>query len=175
MNENPYESPVHPPFDTNMPGPGDFAPRRVTLGAFVLTIIILDLVFSVLRLMLGLLGLSALAVLPQDDPLRQTVFLEVGAAFGMALFGISADTLILLKKRIGIPLAAVKVLFTLVSVFVGVWQATLQFPADMEGPEAAGMTIGFVIGGGCVFVLRIGLLVLYITALVQARRRLAQL
>ena len=82
------------------------------------------------------------------------------------------------KKKIGIPVAVVKIVFTVGSMLVGLWQGLLQFqnlPAGMgEGPERTGMIIGFIIGAGFVLVLRLALLGLYIAALVRANRVLSQ-
>jgi hypothetical protein len=175
MTENPYASPGSGNVAASGLAPIEAVPDRVKLGAFVLTMVILDLVFSCLRLALGLFALVGLAIMAEDDPMRQTAIFEAVTALAMAIFGIPANTLILLKKRIGIPLAAVKILFTLANVGVGTWQASLMFPADLSGPEGAGFLVGFIIGVGFVFTLRLGLLGLYIAALVLANKRLAPL
>jgi hypothetical protein len=169
MSDNPYESPAYVHVVPGMSGPADAAAGRVGLGPFVLTILILDLVFCCLRLGMGVLGIAGYALVAQENPLRRTILFEVGTAFGMAIFGFSADTLILIKKRIGIPLAGVKVLLTVASIFVGVWQGSLMMPGDLATPQG----IGFVIGAGFVVVVRLALLGLYVAALVVARKRLA--
>ncbi len=177
MSENPYETPVYGQPGSGPVSPFKAAPRGTSLGAFVLTMLILDLVFCGLRLMLGAFGLAGYAVIPPDDPMRQTVIFEVATAFGIALFGFAGDTLILLKKKIGIPVAAIKIAFTVGSVVAGVWQGFLQFqqfPGDMSGPEGAGFVVGFFIGAGFVVLIRLVLLGLYIAALVKANKILSR-
>jgi hypothetical protein len=171
MNENPYESPMYAQVPGAVPGPTGAAFQPVGLGGFVLTVVILDIVFCCLRLLLVLVGVAGYASLPQDFPLRPTAIYEFGTGFGIVVFGLLANTLILLKKRIGIPLAAVSVLFTVLSVFVGVWQAKLMAPNDLGTPEGPGFLIGACFG----ITVRVGLLVLYIAAVVQARKRIAQI
>jgi hypothetical protein len=175
MSENPFESPGYRYPAPSTFGPVNAAPDQVELGAFVLTMVILDLVFCFLRLATGLFALLGFAVIAQDDPMRQTVIFEVATALAIAIFGIPGDTLILLKKRVGVSLAAVKTLFTLASMAVGVWQGFLMFPADLSGPEGVGFLVGFIVGAGSVFAIRLVLLALYIAALVQANKRLASL
>jgi hypothetical protein len=154
-----------------MYSPEPVGPQKTVLGAFVLTIVIMDLVFCVLRLVIAMIGLRGYAVIPEDHSLHRTVIFEVVTAAGIGVLGILANVLILLKRRIGIPLALASILFTVLNIFVGLWQARLQMPAQMGTPE----TIGFFVGIVLVLGMRLVLLVLYVVAVLGARKRLAEL
>ena len=171
MSDNPYETPRHAEFPEDMYSPTPVVPQKTKLGAFVLTIVIMDLVFCVLRVVIGLFGLVGYAVIPEGNPLRPTIIFEVITAEGIGVFGILANTFILLKKRIGIPLSAICILFTVLNMLVGAWQGYLQVPADMGTPEG----IGFVVGAVVVMAIRLALLILYVMAILGARKRLAEL
>lgn len=177
MSDNPYNSPIYGNPGQSTPDPFGHRPVVKTLGTFVLTILIIDLVLCCLRLILAALGLAGFAMIPADDPMYATVVFEVGTGFAIALFGIPANLLILLKKRIGIYVAIVKIFFTLANILVGIWQASLQFgpmTSEVEGPERAGMMVGFMIGVGFVVVFRLVLMGLYVAALVKANKALSQ-
>jgi hypothetical protein len=177
MSDNPYNSPIYAELGQTTPDPFGQKSAVKQLGTFVLTILIIDLVLCCLRLMLAALGLAGFAVIPLDDPMRATVVFEVGTGFAIALFGIPANLLILLKQRIGIYVAGIKIFFTLANILVGIWQASLQFgpmASEVEGPERAGMLVGFMIGVGFVVVFRLVLMGLYIAALVKANKVLSE-
>lgn len=177
MSDNPYNSPVYgapgqPTFD-----PFGKQPAAKTLGGFVLTILILDLIFCALRLGLAALGAVGFAMIEPDDPMRPTVVFEVGTGLAIALFGISANIMILLQNRIGIYLAVVKILFTAANMLVGIWQASLQFGPIADGAvgdERTGILVGFTIGILFVLGFRLTLMGLYIAALVKANKVLSE-
>lgn len=177
MSENPYNSPLY-----GAPGQPDFdpfasRPAVKTLGTFVLTILILDLVFCAIRFGLAMLGVVGFAMIEPDDPMRPTVVFEVGTGLAIALFGVSANILILLQKPIGIYLAIVKIFFTLANMLVGVWQAYLQLGPMTDGAvgaERTGILIGLTIGLLFVLGIRLTLMGLYIAALVKANSILSE-
>jgi hypothetical protein len=177
MSDNPYNSPIYGELAHGTPDPFGRGPAVRSLGTFVLTILIIDLVLCSLRLIMAALGVAGYAFIAPDDPMRATVIFEVGTGLAIALFGIPANLLILLKNRIGIYVAVIKIVFTLANMLVGIWQAFLQFgpmSGDVEGPERAGMLVGFMIGVGFVVVFRFVLMGLYIAALVKANKVLSE-
>ncbi len=171
MSDNPYNSPLYGA--SGQPALDPFARRPAvkTLGAFVLTILIMDLVFCAMRFGLAALGAVGFAMIEPDDPMRPTVVFEVGTGLAIALFGVSANILILLQKSIGIYLAVVKIFFTLANMLVGIWQASLQFGPVADGAvgaERTGILIGFAVGILFVLGIRLTLMGLYVAALVKA-------
>ncbi|TVS11940.1 MAG: hypothetical protein EA424_23140 [Planctomycetaceae bacterium] len=177
MSDNPYNSPLYGAPGQPTLDPFGSRPAVKTLGGFVLTILILDLVFCAMRFGLAMLGAVGFAMIEPDDPMRPTVVFEVGTGLAIALFGISANILILLKKPIGIYLAVVKIFFTVANMLVGIWQASLQFGPIAEGAvgaERTGILVGFTIGILFVLGFRLTLMGLYIAALVKANSILSE-
>ena len=177
MSDNPYNSPVYGELGHETPDPFGRRLAVKSLGTFVLTILIIDLVLCSLRLIMAVAGLAGYALIDPDDPMRATVVFEVGTGLAIALFGIPANLLILFKNRIGIYVAVLKIVFTLGNLLVGIWQAFLQFgpmASEVEGPERAGMLVAFMIGVGFVVVFRLVLMGLYIAVLVKANKVLSE-
>ena len=141
----------------------------------VLAIISLALCF--IRGTLGLFGIIGTAVLFEQaaGEINNSILIagaEVVSALFIAVFGIIANILILLKKRAALPLAWLMVFFTILSICVGVATVAQQIliasggTPDFTDPQ----TIGMVIGAGLMLLIRLAILVSYIAALVVFSR-----
>jgi len=171
MSENPYASPEPGGvLQAQMVGP-ETAAAPQGLGAFVIAVLIIDMLICAGRLLLVPLGITGYLELAESEPLREVAIFEVATNAGVGLFGILAAVLILLKKRLGIPLAVVTIVFTGGNMLVGIWEGVLQVPA--EAPPA--LFVGFMTGIVMVMVIRAGILGIYIAAIAIARNRLARL
>jgi hypothetical protein len=148
-------------------------PKKIKFGGFVMTFIIMDLVFSCLRIPMVALSIFGYTEIEPTDPIYQTTLFEIMTGLGIILFGILANILILVKKRIGCSLAWGNVLVTISSIMVGLWQASIVFgSSDIdEGPEK----VGVILGGSCAIIIRVGILVCYIIAVLKAQKCLSKI
>jgi hypothetical protein len=128
-----------------------------------------DLGFCLIRVLLVLLGIVGLIMMKTEDPLYQTGGLELVTGVGIVLFGIPANILLLLRKPAGVPLGYLNILFTGLSMLVGIFQGNALFGKAGDGAEAAGMVVGL----GVVLVIRLTLLIVYGAALSQAKKYFA--
>ena len=159
---NPYGSPTHGHYGPQYGyGPQGLASR---LPIFCIVMFAIDLVFCFIRMLLVGAGIVGLLAAGGDPMVVETGLLEVATGAGMVLFGIPADIAMLVKQKWALVLAWVKVVATLGSVGVGLWQ--MSFILDQLPPGSA-ERIGGMIVGGIVTVIRLGLLALYVTALVM--------
>ncbi len=140
-------------------------PTVPSLPTFCTVYFIIDLIFSFLRAIMAMFGVVAMAgpIAQENAMVQQTVMYEVASGIGIALLGIPANFLMLFKKRIGAYLAGGKILFTLMSLAVGLWQMSF---AMNQFPEGSPERIGAVIGALFAITIRLGLLGLYIGAIV---------
>jgi hypothetical protein len=88
-------------------------------GPLIWTVLLLDTVPCLLGLFFGgqelFHGISSFASSPA------AFFAHYGFIFGLALCGLCGNTLILLRKRAGVPLAVAGIVIDLVSVGAGLW------------------------------------------------------
>jgi len=163
---NPYDQPE----SEQGQGMEKYTTPPLPLGGFVMTFVIMDLVFCCLRLLLAAVGASAIGSPELEQTgLADTAGWEVGTAFAMAGLGIPANILILCRKPLGVTLGWATLAATAINVGVGTWQGATSLRQFEEGsPEY----LGGMIGIGLVIVVRIGLNVAYLFALVIARRRI---
>jgi len=159
---------VGTPGSLDSPAPPS-APSPLKLPAFIMTFVIMDLVFSCLRIIFGLSGIADSGAIASDNPLHATVPFELTANFGMGVFGIIAAILLLGKRPLGPAIGWVKIVFAILGIIVGVWQLSVT-PLPEGGGDAKAMRIGFALGGGFVLILRVGLLVCYTIAVTQAAK-----
>ncbi len=132
---------------------------------FAKIVFIIDLVFSGVRLPLGLFGILGYQVLKEShSPLVPTIPFEIACALGVAVFGVTADILGLMRKPAAVWVGCLALLATLGSQGVGLWQVGIQseqFPAD--SPQR----VGFYIGAGFMLIFRLSIAAAYIAAIVQ--------
>ena len=126
--------------------------------------LIIDMVLCALRALFVLFSAASYQVLPADNPLATTVLWEIAAGAGIVVFGLSGDLLLLLKKPWAMGLAWLSVLSTLGATAVGVWALSL-LAEPMAGNDQA-KQIGFWVGGGITLLVRLGILVVFVAALV---------
>jgi hypothetical protein len=154
---NPYAS----PFGGQSPAP----PAQARLPTFAKTMFIIDLVFCGLRALMVPFSVIGYTTFTQNhDPLLPTAVPEVLASSMMVIFGISTNVVGLLHKPWTVWLGSVSSLATLGSLGVAVWQGSIQMAAFAPGTP---QRIGGYIGLGVVLLIRIGILALYVAALVQ--------
>ena len=158
MTENPFS----PPMYAAASSPGG-------VSGFNKGWIITDLVFCVLRVPLVLLGIVGMISLGAGSPLIPAVVAEVLSGLGICLFGIVGNTLLLMRKPAGVPLAWLALLSVLLSVLVGIWQLSIQMAPVTDNAHRLGM----MIGAAFVFVLRVGLNVVYAAVVVRVKNNLA--
>ena len=160
---NPYGSPTHGHYG---PQYGQVAPQGLAsrLPIFCIVMFAIDLVFCFIRLLLVGVGIVGLQAAGGDPMVAQTGLLEIATGAGMVVFGIPADIAMLLKQKWGLILAWVKVVATLGSVGVGLWQ--LSFILD-QFPPGSPQRIGGMVGGGIAVAIRLGLIAFYVAVLVR--------
>ena len=122
----------------------------------------IDLIFGFVRAVLILLALRVVLA-PNADlgSMAPTVWAELTTNLGMVALGIPADFLMLTRKRIGAYLAFAKLVPTLGSFGVGIWQASIAL-APLEGSPAA--TVGMV-SATFMVLLRLALVGVYVGAI----------
>jgi hypothetical protein len=150
--------------------PGTLPAPPAKLPAFVTAFTIADLVFCSLRLILAGFSAIGFAMMEKGSPLYPTAGLEVISGLGIALFGIPGNIMVLLKKPGGIPLCYLNVASTVLSLIVGVWQATILVGNTSGGAE----TVGALFGGMVALVVRAILLVLYIAVVRMAQKHFSE-
>jgi hypothetical protein len=126
-------------------------------------VLILDLFLLLLRGLLVAFGFIRMTMGPPDVLLQATGYLEVGAGMLMIVAGVPANLAMLSHRGWGAWLAYVKVAATIASILVGLWQATFlveQF--EVRPPQMTGVFIG-----------RLALVALYVAAVVQFTRWMA--
>jgi hypothetical protein len=153
------------PYAPGQPGPS------VRLDGFVMGFTITDLALGSLRLLLALLGAAMMVIggkqvnLGPGSPMFVVGLIEVTSGIGVGIFAITADLLILLRKPVGIKLGWVNVGFTGLNILAAVGVSVVQArEMGVEGPKL----VGYIFGAGFVFLIRIGVCVLYTTALRRA-------
>lgn len=157
-SRNPYSAPLsEQPF---------LAPRAPEgLPGFAKTMFIIDLIFCCLRVPMVMLAFVGYATLQQrNDPLLPTVMGEIAAGIGIALFGIPANILALLRVRMAVWLAALSLIATSGSIAVGIWQGTFKIE---EFPAGSPQRMGAVVGMAFAIIVRVGLAGAYLGAVVQ--------
>jgi hypothetical protein len=146
--------------------------RPFSFGGFIMTFIIMDVVFSALRLVYGTMGLGAFSIVEKTSPLYATLLPEVLINYGMGILGLIAAIMILNKKRAGIPFGWIKVVFAAAGLVVATWQGVLQFEAINPAETPEGFEVGFVLGAVGAAIVRAGLLICYAIALKKAAEKL---
>ncbi|MHC4562674.1 MAG: hypothetical protein ACYS8X_07880 [Planctomycetota bacterium] len=141
------------------------APLKLT--AFIKTFVIMDLVFSCLRIIFGLIGAVAAGNTPYGSSLAATVPFELTGNFGMGVFGIIAAILLLGRKPTGVVLGWIKVVFAVLALCVGFWQI-FAIVSDGPGNQPEGYVAGYVFGSGLTLLVRAALLVCYAIAISKA-------
>ena len=158
--DNPYA-------DSQLDSTRPFAPAapRESMPTFAMVMFIVSLIFSVLRAPMVLLSIVALMT-PRNVPqqLAHTVPMEVATGVAVVLFGIVANTLLLLRKPIGIPFAWCLVAAVLASMGLGIWQISLNMEVF---PEGSPQRVGMVVGAGFVMLLRLAIVGLYVAAVMM--------
>lgn len=149
--------------DGNAPNPNNMVSDE-PLPSFVKGWMITDLVFSIIRALIALLGLVGLGIIKSTDPLYIPGIFEVATNGGMAFFGIIAAVMILNKKESGIPIAYMTMLFTLANLGVAIWQAVGSNESSNDAEKA-----GFIVGVMLAFAIRLTLLGFYFSAVNQAK------
>ena len=144
--------------------------QPVELSGFSKGFIITDLVFCSIRFLLFLIGLIGLVIIvKQGEPMAiVSGIIEVFSNLGIALVGIPAAIMLLMKKNAGIIAAYATIGFTLLSLFGGLFSLIIKYSPDQPVP----MLIGYLLGGGVVLLIRIVLLGLYIKAVAGAKESL---
>ena len=140
-------------------------PTSKPLPTFCTVYFIIDLIFCFLRAAIVMIAIVTIQnpEVANNPMVAQTSMFEIGAGLGMVLLGIPGNFLMLFKQRFGAYLAGAKVLPTLASFGVGLWQLTFIMG---QFPEGSAERMGAMIGAGMALLVRIALLAVYIGAIV---------
>jgi hypothetical protein len=160
---NPYQPP---------PGAGGVSPAGMkAFPVFVRVVVLADLLLLIFRALLVVGGVLGILSVGNEAPLiAQTGWFEVGSGALMVLAGFPADIAMLLRQGWAVFLAYVKVAATFASIIVGIWQMTFFLQTFQPGsPEY----VGGLMGAGVTVVVRVGLLALYVAAVVWYSRWLS--
>lgn len=160
------------PFDSQNPylaphGPQSQYGATATAGlpGFIKAMAIVDLVFCCIRAVLvGLSILGYFMLVREQSPLLGSVLAEIATGLLIAAFGIPANILLLLRKPAGLWIAMVAVVGAVGAMGVAGWQTSVQ---AIQFPPGSPQRAGFFIAVAFVTLIRLGLLGLYIGALVQ--------
>lgn len=143
-----------------------------SLPGFCLVIFITSLVLCIIRVFvvaLSILGLLFLARnangVPQGSWYMGLAVVDVIVGLGISLLGITANSLLLLKKGVGLYLGYALAFFVAISLGVAVINICLMFRAAMEG----GNLIPMLIGAGGAMAIRFALAIAYLVGLQKFR------
>jgi hypothetical protein len=143
-------------------------PPTEALPSVVIAGMVIDLVFCVLRLLILGFSIIGLAMLMRvNDGMKFAAIFEVLTGVIMVVFGIAGDSLVLAKKRIGIPLCWVAVGGTVLSILVGVGQLFMMQQGRPELAQGPAL-VGAIIGGALAAIIRFGLLAFYVYCIITA-------
>ncbi len=160
-------------------------PRKATasktLPVFVLVMMILDILFSLGRVLTAFANFSLVLVAQQQPKFQSLVGISVACGVLdvlLFLLGLPAAIGILMKAPWGKTLGWVAVAVTGLSIPITAYSGYLAIPINMQGAIAAGADTNVIQGAAVVGVLigvgiRLLILVLYIVALVQFGKWLA--
>lgn len=161
------------------PTPPEYRPLQDKLPTFPKVMAIVCLAFAVIRGLLGLFGIVGVAMIAREGAdvgnLTNNFVVgiaEVVTALFVAVFGIVANILLLGKKQAAIPLGWLMVVFSILSIGVGVATVSLQL-LEMTGGEpdfARPEVIGMMVGAGVMLMIRVLILTAYIVALILFAR-----
>ncbi|MBN1552724.1 hypothetical protein JW979_14720 [bacterium] len=127
----------------------------------------IDIGLSSLRLPLAFLSIIGYMAMEANDPIRGTAVFEIITGFLIFAAGLTANILCLLRKYIGITLGYINVGVTILSMIVGIWQITIMHDAVRPGSAES---FGFLIGVIASITIRLGILGLYIAALILFKK-----
>lgn len=158
---NPYE-----PTRSTPAGSMPYATASVArpMPVFCLVVFIIDLVLLGLRAMLVLLGFVGLQAAAGNPMVRETGVAEIATGAAMVLLGVSANVAMLARQSWGVYLAYLKVLATLGSCGVGIWQLTIML---QQFPEGSAERVGAMVGAAIAMMFRVALVVVYVTAVIM--------
>lgn len=140
-------------------------------SGFVKAFIIMDLIFCLIRIPLVLFGVIGMMSKEVDlGPLKNSAVFEVGTGIAMALLGLIANGLLLMRNPMGVVFGWMALVATGGSILVGIWQVSIQL--GMAPDEAT--KIGMMVGGGMAVLIRVGLNAGYAMALTKVPEELGQ-
>ncbi|MCY2962362.1 MAG: hypothetical protein NT069_01705 [Planctomycetota bacterium] len=160
-------------------------PRKATgsktLPVFVLVMMILDILFSLGRVLTAFANFSLVFVAQQRPQFQSLVGISVACGILdvlLFLLGLPAAIGILMKAPWGRALGWVAMAVTALSIPITAYSGFLAIPINMQGAIAAGADRGAIQGAAVVGVMigaaiRVVILVLYIIALVEFGKWLA--
>lgn len=129
---------------------------------------IASLVMSILRIFIVALSIIGMLFLlrgggnlPQGSVFQGFMFLDVIVGAGIAVLGITANTLLLLKKRVGLYFGYALAICVMISLGL----AAMNIVTMVQGVMRASNLLPMLIGAGATMAIRLTLLVAYFTAL----------
>ena len=145
-------------------------PAKPGLPLFAMIMFITSLFFSLLRVLLVMLGFAGYVAMKNMDPPPPelaSVPAEIGTGIAIAFFGIFGNGLLLAKQKLGLFLGYLLVLAVIGSILTGFWQASgIMSKYDPGSPEFIGAIVGLVFVVG----IRIAILAAYVAALIQFKK-----
>jgi len=126
VSDNPYQSPAETSTaDLSANPAGEAGQQR--LGGLIWTVLILDCIPCLLHLYYACWTALYFDVGSPRLNYPLILYCRLGVSTGIAVFGLSGNTAILLKKRAGVPLAIMSIAFTIVTEFISVWMCIATF------------------------------------------------
>ncbi|MEM7166469.1 MAG: hypothetical protein AAF581_13470 [Planctomycetota bacterium] len=145
---------------------------------FCNVVFIIDLCLCALRIPLAAIsvfGWIAMQSQPESDPMLQLAPWEVISGFGIGIFGTIGYIGLLLKRRWGVALIYLMLLFCVMSLVVGIMSAPLivenmQQTQEMDEQTERAMAIGAQVGVWGTAGFRVMLMALALAAVVKFQR-----
>jgi len=122
---------------------------------------IADLVFCSFKFVFIPFSIIGAFTIKPGNVLKPTVSLEIISQTGILIFGVTGNILLLLKKRMGLPIAIVATLFTALHILNSAYQLQLTLQQVSDHQRASFM----MVGAGSMFLFRFALNGIYIFVL----------
>ncbi len=142
--------------------------NTASLPSFCKAMFIASLVLSILRIFIVTLSIIGMLFLlrgggnlPQGAVFQGFMFLDVIIGAGIAVLGITANTLLLLKKRVGLYIGYALAICVMISLGL----AAMNIVIMLQGVMQVSSMIPMLVGAGATMAVRLTLLVAYFTAL----------
>ncbi len=162
---NPYDAPQTPAGE--FPMDGTLHATSPSIPTFCKVVFIINIVLCSLRAIIALLGtVGYMAMGGAINPAlpEMAILGEILSGWGIAVFGIIGNTLLLMRKPAGAVFGFLCVASAFVSIGVGLWQTGYIFEQFPEGSPAR---IGAYFGAGITTVIRVALAVLLLSAILR--------
>ena len=165
---NPYDPPKRTALEFPVDGPLYTAPPSIP--TFCKVVFIISIVLCGLRMIMALLGtLGYVAMGAEISPVvpESAILGELVSGWAIAIFGITGNTLLLMRKPAGAVFGLLCVVSVFASIGVGFWQLGYIFE---QFPEGSPQRIGAYLGAATAIMVRAALAILLVFAILRFSR-----